>query len=167
MKKRIKKKGQIMGQPFIFVLALIVGAIILIFGVARIIDFAKFGCKAKFSEEYVRFENTIQEISYEPPSSATSFRFDVNEADYICFSNKTKPINVAGDTLEKIDPSLVTVIKNFNVVFVPYTLCDTKAVFNFDNIDVAEENPLCIRANEAFVITSKAQNVELSRMQNE
>jgi len=160
------KKGQMMGQPFIFIMALIIGALILVFGISQLVDFGNLGCKANLEQELSGLRTEIQKMFYETSGSAEGYKLDVPEANYICFIDPGETITLSQEELKAIDEGFATLAprSTYNVVFIPFKICDTNALFKVEKLTVSDdENPLCVRPNEVFILESKGDHTEVSR----
>lgn len=167
------KKGQIMGQPFIFILALIVGALVLIFGVTQIGNIGNFGCKAQITREIQGLETEVQKMFYEFSGSSGAYSMDIPKAEYICFTTPGDPLTLPQSELNQIEPNLASIIPvntKYNLFLVPLNpqaLCKIDTTrFTIPNLNISKDiNPVCVKPNQKFRLTSKGEYVELSNPQ--
>ena len=87
MKKKIRigKKAQEIGQVFVFIIAIITFALIMIFGYKTITDFMHKGDEVKFYQFKMDLENSVKKIYTEYGSSRTEKFSPPSKISQVCF----------------------------------------------------------------------------------
>ncbi len=155
----MEQKAQLLGQPFIYIFAIIVAALILAFGVRMTL-------KLKDTGEYVRlidFKNELEKnvnVYYSFDAGSNDF-FQVSlppSLRYACFYNPDKAIvNSEYPELNKI-----VVYRKDNLYFLPLDAFPNKQTsFKIEKLKTLEENPKCIKNGMKYHLISQATYVEV------
>ncbi len=161
----MKKKGQLLGQPLIYVFALIAGAMILVWGIrtvmklgdtAAAVEIGKFTSKLQSQvDQYLNFdEGSAKEVKVSLPSKITHICFLDSAAGKKCMLDG-KPCSI--EDLDEAFAAMAGTRTKSNFFFLPmnaYKL-PPKEIKNL-RVDAAAGNPACFRnnANKKFTLTS-------------
>jgi hypothetical protein len=139
------KKGQLMGQPFVYIFLVLVAAFVLFFGIKSIINLVGFGKEV----EYRNFVNELKEkeskVYHDSFESVLSLN-DLVVPDFIseiCFVNRGEEINleaVKDSELREVIRISSSSARGDNVFFAS----DKLRAIELKNVR-AESNPLCDR----------------------
>ncbi|MDP6642023.1 MAG: hypothetical protein QGF74_01420 [Candidatus Nanoarchaeia archaeon] len=158
----MKKRGQLLSTPFIYVFALIIGSLILIWGMNYVY-------KLKDTAEIVEVNTFLSDLRKdvdsffyldEGSSKVISIRMP-SKIDYICFKDKEIPLN--NDDILDGNPGFRFILENTNksVFFLPTDAYRT-TTYDIDNIKPKTQNPSCFRNGEKIKITTETDHVEIS-----
>lgn len=144
----MRKRGQITGQPFLMILAIIVAAFVLFFGARQVINLIK----TSDDVDAVRFKQVLeQEIesfrTFEVGSSRKMIIDVPAKADAVCFTEKGRLSKDLGDELEVIWEHT-----DHNVYLIPLNAYPKYSHFSIVGIDVkGNENPFCVKTKAGRV----------------
>lgn len=187
MKHKTNKKAQLMAQPFIYIFALILGALILVWGIKMIVDFMGTANKAELGLLIKSIDSDVSEFyNYEEGAAAKPRTLNLPKGiNYLCIANPGESINCKKKTkaaaedqpfppcatgpnggIDKIDPTLELLIKRAgkdNVFTAPMEKAGlNNGKFAIENLKPSEGNPLCIANRAQLVLTTRANYVEAS-----
>ncbi|MBS3149871.1 hypothetical protein J4455_04240 [Candidatus Woesearchaeota archaeon] len=165
------KKGQIQGQPFIYIFIIIVSVLIITFGVKVLLDVINLGCKVEISTMIDKIEKSI-ESCYDLDKGSTCYFEDVSvcsDLTELCFINLDESVNVNAvkdDITRVIINNSVTFQEGFNLFLVPKEgkqLDKRKFKIRFTKVD---ENPLCEDLTDGklnLILYNDGNNVRIRR----
>ncbi len=150
------KQGQLFGQPFVVILALILGALIISWGLKAVFDLQKDAEKIDHLKKVDEFKNLVEDYySFEPGSQKViTLRFN-KQIEQLCFQNP-------GDELTLEDKNLKFLMEgsNKNLFFVPES--ETFKPTDIPNLKVSPDtNPLCINNLEKVLLITRTDHVEI------
>jgi len=170
----MKKRGQVMGTPFIMIFALVVGALILLGGMYYIYKLTTFAGEVSITKEVNDFKNTVKSYYYLEEGNTKTVKISLpSQAKNICFYDSEKNWLPGDDgATEKNYPvdfkAKETFYKNFMgsfktknmFVFPSEEFKDSVFEINYLNLEEQTYNPICVRNGQAFKIISKGDHVE-------
>jgi len=172
-----QKKGQMLAQPFIYIFALILGALILVWGVKTIIDLrekaqlvevGKFvkELEAEAKEFYNYEEGATKEISVVLPEKLNYMcLFDAESYKGGECKKKLKDGRLQDCVVSSLDPNMGVTLqkdKKNNLFFVPFSAAKlSKGKFSIPYLKPASPL-LCYTKGSKITITSKVRYVEAS-----
>jgi len=151
------KRGELFSQPFVMIFALIVMALIIVFGIRSFSQVKD----AADDVELVKFVSKLQEevnryYNFDVGSSKQLALFAPVKAEKICFHDASRPINIQLDSFTK---TTLESQRTANVFFLPLDNYD-KTAFTVKYLrNTAQENPLCLGQQNGrfiFLIETKA-----------
>ena len=158
----MKKRGQLLGQPLVMIFALVVGALILTWGVYQVYKLVKISCDVEVADYVTGLKKDVQRYCYFEVGSSN--RFIVNlpcDFNYVCFASHEIPFFGSTDKPSNYNPTFVALRNNSNV-FV-YSSKSVLAYYVPCLRAPASQNPLCVRNNMPIVLTSRGNYVEVSK----
>ncbi len=181
MKHKTNKKAQLMAQPFVYVFALILGALILVWGIKMIVDFVGTANKAELGRLIKSIESDVSEFYHYDEGAEKPRTLSLPKGiNYLCIASPGERINCKkktksgisncnlGQIDETLEPWLTRAGSKNNVFTVPLE----NAGLNNGRFSVPEAspeqlkpsqgNPLCIANGAQLVLTTKADYVEAS-----
>jgi hypothetical protein len=144
------KKGQLFGQPFVYIFIIVVAALILFFGFKAVRDILNLQEGVEFSTFVINLDEEIEKVYHLDYGSSFSLEdmavsSNINE---ICFLDLDKPRDV-GNIEDEIARELIDSAVNKNIFFISEDeLLDP--FFN-EKIVVREENPLCVKVENGRI----------------
>ena len=168
-----------MAQPFVYIFALILGALILIWGIKVIVDMVSIGGKAELGkitktiqsdvEAYYNYdEGSTKELSISLPKGLSYLCISDPGKNFNCqkkdIAGVTKPCGSVG-TLEPLLKREAEKADNKNNLFaIPFAQATLEGgKFKAPNLKpVSGINPICIQTGAKLVLTSRAGYVEAS-----
>jgi hypothetical protein len=158
----MKKRGQILGQPIIFILALIIGALVLTYGLYYTFKLKDVGESIELSQFVLNLREDVQSYYYldSGSSKVTTIRLP-SKLRYVCFKGKGSLNN--NEILERHE-GFDFILQSYdqrNIFFLPFDAY-TNTVFNIDNLEIKGKNPLCFKNGEKAKITTQSTFVEIS-----
>ena len=169
----MKKKGQLLGQPLVYLFALIAGAMILIWGIKTVIDMGNVAATVEIGKFVSKLQSDVGQYLNFDEGSATEIRVSLpSKIRYICFldaaSDKKcvldgKQCNI--EDLNKAFAAIANTRAKSNFFFLPmdaYKL-PSKEIKNL-RVDTTTGNPICFRnsANKKLTLTSMGTYVSVS-----
>ena len=166
------KRSQLAGQPFIYIFAIVVAALIIIFGVKAVRDTLSIGEKVEIN---VLIENLDKEVSsclnldYGSSCSLDKLRFNSNIKE-VCFVNIDQDIDYDGisdNTIKEIIRISVSSNENDNLFFIPVKGKELEKVKGYVPNLRSNENPLCARvvnSRVSLVLENKGNFVEIKKI---
>ena len=152
-------RGQLFGQPFVYIFAIIVAVFILAFGVRMTL-------KLKDTGEYVAlidFKNELED------NVKVYYNFDAGSNDfftvflppslrYVCFYNPDTAIT----NNEFPELNQIVAYRRDNLYFLPLgAFSDRQSSFKIDKLKAIEENPKCVKNGMKYQLISMADYVEV------
>jgi len=158
----MKKRGQLLGQPFMMIFALIVGALILAWGAYEVYKLVNVAKDVQAADYISNLRSDVNRYYYYVPGSSNKFKVGLPASyDYICFVNHNSTLNPA--------PSVKP--PNYNHVFVDARKSDDVFVYSKNDVLAYNvpyvrppdgKNPLCLKNQKSFILTSKGNYVEVN-----
>lgn len=184
MAGRKKKRGQLMGMPFIYIFAIIMGALILAWGISTVYKLMATACEVENAKMAKDLEAGINEyFNYDEGSAKQVPMRLCKDMKYVCITDpatadmtkckkKTKEGKIVDCANDKaIATTVFTAIlksqakasKAENLFFLPLDAAK-RTRFTLLHVKPAEGqgNPLCFAAGSKMVMTSKTTYVEAS-----
>lgn len=167
------KKGQLLGQPFVYVFALIFGALILAWGVNSILKLKDTASQAELGKFASKVDSEVSQYLNFDEGSTTSIKVNLPEKiTHLCFYDSQEEKNCILDGKECNIPDLdegFAAIANtrtkYNMFFLPYGVyrLPPREVKNLQ-VDATIGNPICFRNNlrKEFTLTSMGTYVSVS-----
>lgn len=170
----MKRKGQMLSQPFVYIFALVVGALILVWGGKTVLDLVNTGSQVDVGNFVKSLESDVAAYKNFGEGSKTSRKISFpNNINYICFLDLEKKANdckrkEAGDkvvkcTAEELDDDFAFQIEesNRNVYVLPMSELKINS-FNIEDLKPTSGNPFCVRNGVDINIISKVSYVEIN-----
>ena len=140
------KKGSILAQPFVFIMALILMALIIIFGAKSVFQIKKTADIAELNKFIINLDNQVELMYNYNVGSSKDISLNLpTSIEKICFSNPGEPITSNVD-----DNFFRTILENdkSNNVFIHPLRKFRDFDYKIDNLIVkSNENPLCFNTN--------------------
>ncbi len=163
MKKKINKKGQMFGRPFIYMFALIVAALTLVWGIRAINDIREKSELVELTTFIIDLKDNVKTYyNFDAGSSKTITLILPPKVEKVCFTNP-------GSTPTTYVNSQLNFELEDNTQYNTYILpLDSFSItrFKIDYLNITEvENPLCLDTNGKFTATIATQEgyVEISK----
>lgn len=144
----MEKRGQIQGQPFIYIFIIIVSVLIITFGVKVLLDVINLGCKVEINTMINKIEKSI-ESCYDLDKGSTCYFEDVSvcsDLTELCFINLGETVNlnsIRDDLTRVVINNSISFDEGFNLFLVAKEnkqLDKRKFKIRYAKVD---ENPLC------------------------
>ena len=152
------KRGQIMGLPLVLLFALIVGALILAFGMKYAFDLVEQAEYVDFLGNLDDIENNIETYGNYDEGSAKVYELSLpTGVEMLCFYKfgDDYDCKLDGETCdEETDGMLELLVEsNYNVYLMPQGLYDMNR-FSIESFETEEGNPECISNGKSMLISS-------------
>lgn len=157
-------RGQIISMPFIFIFAIIVGAIFLVWGVKTVMDLRSHGSYVQLAKFHEDFEAKVKTYYNLEKDSSTPYKISGLPSDikYVCFttigssdfSNST--LDGAKKSIDSIDKGLRFELENNrgdNVFYLPLDAYGT-TTFKVPHLRSAT-NPLCVSNGKSAYLANR------------
>lgn len=156
----MKKRGEMMGQPLVMIFALVVGALILIWGIYQVYQLTTLAKEVEVRDYIEKLRKDTQRYYYYETGSTNKFSIRLpQEYTYICFVDQKAPF-LGG-------------IKRPNGFNEGFVKARSENIFVYSKEDIqaysitslkpqANKNPLCVENKKEIIITSKGSYVEIS-----
>ncbi|MBI5872010.1 hypothetical protein HZB88_02905 [archaeon] len=163
------KRGDLLGLPLVFIFALVVGALILIWGGSVILDLGKEADCIDLYDSMKSFEATIDSFYNYDEGSSKQIRVSYpSSVEYVCFFNPEEEINCMLDGGE-CEPEglwegfdLVLESEETNNFFIlPMSICEITRI-EIRHLKAEQGNPLCISNRKSIRITTKEDYVGIT-----
>ncbi|HLD15736.1 MAG TPA: hypothetical protein VJB94_04125 [Candidatus Nanoarchaeia archaeon] len=154
------KNGQLLSQPFVYISALIIGALIIIFGARAIGDIDKERKNIELATFITSLRDNVNTYyNFDEGSSKKISLYIPDNVDRVCFYNKDKIINA---DIEEFFKKLLELDTINNVYLLPFGE-NLKSEFFINHLRNEEENPLCfdVKGRLNALIETKASNNEI------
>ena len=152
------KRGQLLSQPFIMLFAIIVGALVLAWGVYEINKLMNLSEDVQLTDTVSNLQKVVDQYYYFNEGSSKEYKIILpSKFDKICFYSSGLGWNPSDSDLNR---EFMEARENDNVFIFPIA---DGSVFNVANIETEGRNPLCFKSGEAFTITSRDTHVEVSQ----
>ena len=163
----MKKRGQLFGQPFVFIFALIVGALILIFGARYIIQLKDTGEQVQVVKFIERLREDVNQYYFLDVGSSKIIRINLpNKVKGICFKKVLESTSDILGPLERFSSDFSRIITNdpnINVVILPLNIYPN---FKVDHLGSQVESSLlwnaCFENGKNFKIVSAGDKVNIA-----
>ncbi|MDD4878684.1 MAG: hypothetical protein PHO02_06670 [Candidatus Nanoarchaeia archaeon] len=176
--KTRKKKGQIMAQPFVYIFALILGALILVWGIKMVYDFLSVANKAEIGQLKDKIDTEVKTYMNYAEGATKPIKLSLpGNIKYLCVSNlesdavkckikKGTSALVNCPSIDNIDATLSGVVKSKqkNLLFTPFEKAQLmNGKFKIENLKPeGEANPLCYANGATLMLTTMADYVQAS-----
>lgn len=158
-KKKNMKRGQLLGQPLVFVFALIVGALILFWGVQQVFKLVNTASTVEAVDWVNDFRKSIETYYLLDEGSSKTINVRLpNNVKYVCFKGQG-----SNEILDKY-PNAKVIMENSdsNLYLLPIDSFE-KTNFRIDKLRVSG-NTICVKNNGKFRITSMEDYVKASNL---
>ena len=158
----MKKRGQLLDQPLVMIFAMIVGALILIWGLYEVYKVVGVSKDVQVIDYITTLKKDVQRYYYFEPGSSSVFKISVpSDFTYVCFANRdgapvkklggVYPVNYNNDFVVGRKSDNVFVYSDGKVLayYVPY-------------LKTPSLNVLCYRNGYRITLTSKGNYVEVA-----
>jgi len=159
------KKGQVMGMPLVLIFALIVGAIILIWGIAQIWSLVAFAGDVDLTDKIDDMRNDVDVFSNYDDGASKEYVLDFpSKIEVICVYDGTQAFNCRYDG--EACPSAfaedmeMIMFESSNVYFYPFEFDTTN--FNVEDLKPEGGNPECIKNYDTALLKKTKDAVTLS-----
>lgn len=157
------KKAQLFSQPIIFIFAIIIAALILVWGSYNIYKFTKTANTIEIGTALTDMKDVVSTYYYLDEGSSTIINIKLpKQVKYICFTDPDEPL--LSTNLEQIEPNLSQLLqaKGKNIFVIPST--NKPPTYYIDNLKPIE-NPLCIQTLNSLkaTIENKGTYIEIRR----
>lgn len=176
-----KKKGQLLAQPFIYIFALILGGLILVWGIKAIVDLVNTAGTAELGKMVKNIESDVGEF-YNLDEGATKESQPLSlpkGLTYFCVSELNKKVtgtpvcnkkDKAGaikpcGSLDAIDKGLIGQLRigNNNIFVMPMAQAKlNNGKFKIDKLKPGQGDVLCYANGASITLTSRTTFVEAS-----
>jgi hypothetical protein len=169
----MRKRGQLLGMPFIMIFALVVGALTLAGGLYYVFKLVPMAEQISASKEINDFKTTIKAYYYleEGNSKKVKLQFP-SKALNVCFYDKDKDWSVPGTPGTGYPPdfkaklsfykTLFTSNTERNMFFFPYKEFEESAFYiPYLNLQSQDTNPICVKNGLYIRIVSMGDHVEV------
>lgn len=156
----MKRKGQLLSTPFIFVFALVVGGLILIFGSNYIFRLNELGESVELTSFVSTLRKDVESYYYLDEGSSKLITVKLpSKIDFICIKGEGSLNN--NEILNKY-PGFDFILENNdkNVFFAPINAYRV-TIYNIEHLKPAGKNPLCFKNNEKAKLETKSNYVEI------
>ena len=169
----MKKKGQVMGTPFIMIFALVVGALTMLGGLYYVYHLTKFAGEVSITKEVNDFKTAIKSYYYLEEGNSKTMKISLpTQAKNICFYDSEKHWNPAArvkdypvdfPTKEQFYKKFFQSFKTKNMFIIPIEEFKESAFeIKHLNLETQSYNPVCIRNRQEFRIISMGDHVEIT-----
>lgn len=161
------KKGQLMSQPFVYIFALIVGALVLAYGVYVLYDLVSQTNEVQVLEAIEDLDDIVQTYNILDEGSTKKWRLSFpGEVDSICFYDNSKTIACKLDGMncdpDDLSDGFSLYLSDNNVYLLPLTLSYNRLSYDIDNLKPENGNPLCVSNGKEIWLESKQDYVGVS-----
>ena len=163
LKKKINKKGQAFGRPFIYMFALIVAALTLIWGIRAINDIRDKSELVELTTFITDLKDNVKTYYYSDAGSSKTITLILPpKVEKVCFTNPGSIPNtyISSELNFELEDNT-----QYNTYILPLdSFSVTRFKINYLNI-TETENPLCMDTNGKFTATIETQEgyVEISK----
>ncbi|MFH1637058.1 MAG: hypothetical protein ABIB71_01385 [Candidatus Woesearchaeota archaeon] len=163
------KKGQLMSQPFVYIFALIVGALILVYGISMVWDVINTAGTVEIGSFYARLDKKAAQYYSLTSGSSTPFQVSLPDAvTHVCIKNaEEEPSSCVEKGSGKkscsyFDEDLEFLLdEDANVFIVPLASVDINT-YTIDNLRTKSGEMLCVPNGMSIKLTSQGAYVEAS-----
>ena len=158
-----RKRGQLIGEPFVWILALVVAAFILFFGAKYIMKLSDVASEAQIADFIQDFNKESEKIYYSDVESFKLIPVNLpNKIKRICFYSRQGQINK--NLISDTDLKLIQLSKDKNMFFIPLNAYNINLMLTIPNIKANEF--LCFENNKKIKIIAKGEYVEVAKAYN-
>jgi len=158
----MQKRGQLLSEPFVFVFALIVGAMILIWGTNYVLKLNEVGESVELTSFVSKLRKDVESFYYldEGSSKIINIRLP-SKIDFICIKGDNSFNNQA---IMNGYPGFDFILENNdnNIFFLP-TDAYQRTIYSINNLKPSLQNPSCFRNGEKAKIITKAEYIEITK----
>ncbi|MCG2717681.1 MAG: hypothetical protein L6408_02450 [Nanoarchaeota archaeon] len=170
----MKKRGQVMGTPFIMIFALVVGALVLVGGLYYVYRLTTFAGEISIAKEINDFKTTVKAYYYLEEGNSKTVKISLpSQAKNICFHDSSKdwkPVTtgihlkdypIDFETKESFYQNYLSSFKTKNMFAMP-TKEFKESAFEIPYLKPKTYNPLCVRNNQNIKLISMGDHVEVT-----
>lgn len=161
------KKGQLMSQPLVYIFALVVGALVLAYGISVLYDLVSVTNEVQTVDAINDFDDIVQTyyVFDEGSNKVWTLRYP-NEVDALCFYDDTKNLDCKIDGMvcdpDDLSEGLSLYLADKNVYILPLDLGYNTVSYNIDHVEPEGGNPVCVSNGKDIRITSYKDYVGVS-----
>ena len=157
----MKKRGQLLSTPFIYVFALIIGSLILVWGFNYVYKLKDVGETVELTTFISDLRKNVDSFFYLDEGSSKEINMRLpSKIDYICFK---KEGTLNNNAVLDGNPVFRFILENTNKnIFLLPTNAYITTVYNIENIKPKTQNPLCFKNGKKAKITTQIDHVEIS-----
>ncbi|MFH1331808.1 MAG: hypothetical protein ABIH63_00805 [archaeon] len=158
----MKKRGQLLGQPIVMIFALIVGALILAWGIFQAYKLMNIAREVEVADYVTTLRKDVERYYYFEPGSSGRFKVSLpSYYNYICFASHEIPFFGSTPKPPNYNAAFVALRNNSNIF-----VYSQKEVLTY-NVPYlrapANQNPLCVKNQMNIMLTSRGTYVEVSK----
>tara|TARA_Y100000310_G_scaffold345173_1_gene462361 strand:+ start:4858 stop:5427 length:570 start_codon:yes stop_codon:yes gene_type:complete len=168
----LKKKGQMLSMPFVYILVIVVIGFVLIFGTKAVKDIWCVKDETQIRKFFLDLSNEVEIMYNLDVGSGKKFRsLSLPESvDYVCLYDPGKGMTLSQEDLDVLDEDLfnhLDISLKENVFIVPLKQCGSlKTNFYVVNLrtQVEQHNPLCVEKTSGwmeFVLESYLEDEQI------
>ena len=166
----MKKKGQLLGMPLVLLFSLIVGAMILLYGIKVAFDLTEEASYVDLADTLQDIEANIETFSQYDPGSSKVYSLDLpSQVDTICFYDTAGDTNcyLDGDVCSsEIQNSLSLMLEDsYNVYILPTGEFEQSRFF-ISSFSVDPANPVCISNGGSMLIQAEDGYVSIAHYES-
>ena len=153
------KRGQLLGIPFVYILALIIAAFILIFGIRLIFELQETASSVEIANFIDSLRNEVEKYSYLDHGSSKEIKINLpNKIEQLCF----KQVDINKNSLSQQEKNFMN-LESSNIFFIPLDSYEnTKFKINKTIKPFGDPKSIaCISNPGSFVIESKKDYVKI------
>lgn len=162
----MQKNGQLLGLPLILIFGLIVGALILFFGIRSIQNLVIEGEYVNTLDTLGEIENTIKTFRNYDVGSSKIYSLQIPaRIEKICFYDSSADVHCEsnGEPCSAEDEDLLNLVLDdqYNVYLIPQGLYDTNR-YSIGPFQLDGGNPLCVSPSEEILFTAEEDAVTIA-----
>lgn len=158
----MKKRGQLLGQPIVMIFALIVGGLILGWGIFQAYKLLNTAREVEVADYVATLKRDVERYYYFEPGSSGKFKVSLpQDFTYVCFASHEIPFFGSTTKPPNYNHAFVALRNNTNIFvyskkgvltyYIPYLRAP------------ASQNPLCVKNQMNVMLTSRGTYVEVSK----
>ena len=160
------KKGQVMGLPLVLIFALIVGALILFWGIKTVLDLNTQADYAQLADKVTDMQNEVETFSKYDEGATKKYTIDMpGLIEYVCFYNGNENYNCVLDNglpcPEEMNEYIEAVVVSSRNVYLYPPEYETN-YFTVEQLIPAEANPQCISNRQQGLLRNEVDSVTIA-----
>ena len=160
----MNKRGQLIGQPLIYIFALIVAALILFFGIQQTLKILETSNYIKIIDFKDKLDSQVKTFYSLDPGSSSPQPYKLSlpsKITQICIYSSNK--DQTDFTNEELNKYLS--VRNSNIFFLPLDSFKNKQLdFTIEHLEAPDEqNPICFRNNQEYNLKTTSTAVQIIR----
>lgn len=158
------KKAQVMGMPLVMIFALIIGAIVLVWGLFQIYELIAFADEVELKKNIDNIRAKIEIFeNFDETATDTYQLIFPQKIEVICFYDQQQAINCKIDNQDctsQFQQELELVLGSDNVYLYPFET--TTSYFTVKNLKPKEGNPYCISNYNQALLEKEVDHVSIT-----